>query len=155
MADLVVEIYRITDVVAEAYLWLQVENAQVFDHRVALVYHVDQQFVLLLLSILLLLSGSRVDDVGEEVADLWVDWLRGLPLENRADALSVLVTQPRHQDRVQPVQVAGEVPEASLATEPAVNQHIEAVDSKQRRVPLAAWEYVEGGMAESDVSNNV
>merc|ERR1712115_655346 len=87
-----------------------------FYHRVALVYHVDQQFVLLLLSILLLLSGSRVDDVGEEVPDLWVDWLRGLPLENRADALSVLVTQPRHQDRVQPVQVAGEVPEASLAT---------------------------------------
>ena len=90
------------------------------------------QFVFLFLRIFLLLASSGVDDVGKEVSDLRVDWLHRFPLQNRTDPLSVLVAQSCHKDRVEPVKVAGEVPEASFPTESPVDQHVEAIDPKQR-----------------------
>ena len=62
---------------------------------------------------------------------------------------------PGNKDSVESVQVPGEVPEASLATEATVNEHVEAIDSKQGRVPLAAREYVQGGVAEPDVAHHI
>ena len=113
------------------------------------------QFVFLFLRIFLLLASSGVDDVGKEVTDLWVDWLHRFPLENRADPLCVLVAQSRHKDGIETIKVSGEVPEASFPTESPVDQHVEAIDPKQRRISLAARENIQRWMAESDVSNNV
>ena len=41
-----------------------------------------------------------------------------------------------------------EVPEARLPAEPAVDEHVEAVDAKERRVALAAGEDIDGRVAE-------
>ena len=41
-----------------------------------------------------------------------------------------------------------EVPEASLPAEPAVDEHVEAVDAEERRVTLAAGEDIDGRVAE-------
>lgn len=41
-----------------------------------------------------------------------------------------------------------EVPEASLPAEPAVDEHVEAVDAEERRVALAAGEDIDGRVAE-------
>jgi len=106
-------------------------------------------------SAFLLLASSGVNDVGKEVTNLWVDWLHRFPLENRADSLCVLIAQSRHEDGIETIKVPGEVPEASLPTESPIDQHVEAVDSKQRRVSLAAREDIQRWVAESDVSNNV
>ena len=51
--------------------------------------------------------------------------------------------------------MAGEVPEAGFPTKASVYQHVEPVDAEESGVPLSPWENIEGGMAESDVSNNV
>ena len=40
-----------------------------------------------------------------------------------------------------------EVPEARLPADPAVDEHVEAVDAKERRVALAAREDVDGRVA--------
>ena len=41
-----------------------------------------------------------------------------------------------------------EVPEAGLPAEAAVDEHVEAVDAKERRVTLAAGEDIDGWVAE-------
>ena len=55
---------------------------------------------------------------------------------------------PCYEYCVKPVEVAAEVPEARLAAEPAVDEHVEAVDAKERGVALAAGEDVDGRVAE-------
>jgi hypothetical protein len=62
---------------------------------------------------------------------------------------------PGNEYRVQPVEVPGKVPEAGLPAEPSVDEHVESVDAKERRVPLSAREDVDGRVAEPDVAHDV
>ena len=55
---------------------------------------------------------------------------------------------PGYEYCVEPVEVPAEVPEAGLPAEAAVDEHVEAVDSEERRVTLAAGEDIDGWVAE-------
>lgn len=87
------------------------------------------------------------------MSDLRVDVGQPLPAQHRRESLHIAVVETCHEHGVQPVQVAGKVPEAGLAREPAVHQHVEAVDAKERRVALSAGEHVQRRMAESDIAH--
>lgn len=87
------------------------------------------------------------------MSDLWVDMGQSLPAQYRRESLYVAVVETRHEHGVQPVKVARKVPEAGLAREPAIHQHVEAVDAEERRVALTAREHVECRVAESDIAH--
>ena len=117
------------------------------------------------------------------MTNLGVERAHGLPLQQRRHPAGVLVAQPGDQDRVEPVQVATEVPEAgpsnvrrkkfvtysrsslhcttittkpdALPAEAAVDEHVEAVDAEQRGVALAPGEHVQRRVAEPDVPDHV
>lgn len=89
------------------------------------------------------------------MSNLRVDGAHGLALEKRCNPARVLVAQAGDEHGVKTIQVPAEVPEARTTAEATVDQHVEAVDAKESRVPLASGEDVERGVTEADVAHHV
>ena len=125
--------------IAEADLWLEVENLQVLDHVVSLLYHIDYEAITVtIFFIFLLIFHLRreavhllVRQIRKDVTDLRVDRIHGFALEQSRHAAGVVITKSGDQNGVKPVEMSTEIPEASFPAESSVNEQVESVDAEK------------------------
>lgn len=93
--------------------------------------------------------------ITKEMPNLRINVASFLATENRGNAVHIAVVKSGDEDGVEAIQMSSKVPKTSFSCETAVHQHVETIDAEERRVALASGKYVQSGMAEADIADNI